>query len=228
MRYALSLVLAAATALAQAPSGKGENEKLTVEAKGYFTREAATAALGVDPGENIVIVEVKVTPKEGETYRLSLDEFLLRSDKDGQRATPLEPAQIAGSSVMVITSRGGTQGQVMQEQRRQPYGIPGIPGGRPGAPPSLPDPSRSTSGSARADNSEARASIEDQKGSKEQAKLLDVLKEKMLPDGEIKAPVSGLLYFSFEGKHKVKQLELVYSKWPPRAHVRFIEPPKAK
>jgi hypothetical protein len=50
----------------------------------------------------------------------------------------------------------------------------------------------------------------------------------MLQDGEIKGPVTGLLYFSFEGKHKVKQYELVYSKWPPRASVRFIEPLKAK
>ncbi len=227
MRYAIAVLMAAGMALAQAPSGKGDNAKVAIEAKGYFTREAAMAALGVDPGENVVVVEVTVTPKGDEPFMLNNDEFLLRSDKDGQRATPLAPTQIAGSSVMVISSQGGTQGQVMSGNRRQPYGVPGIPGtGR--TPQSLPMPNQGAGGAATADTSEARASIEEQKATKEQVKLLDVLKQKMLQDGEIKGPVTGLLYFSFEGKHKVKQYELVYSKWPPRASVRFIEPLKAK
>lgn len=225
-----SLMIASA-ALAQSsvepPSGSGENPKLSIEAKGYFTREAAKAALGMDPGENILIVEVKVTPKPGETIRIDTDEFLLRADNDGQRATPLTPTQIAGTSVMVIGSRQGSQGQVMDGQRRRPYGVPGIPGtGR--TPSSLPEPNQGGVGTSTADTSEATASIQETKGSKEQNTLLARLKERQLPDGEISAPVSGLLYFPFEGKHKVKHFELVYSKWPPRASVRFIEPGKKK
>lgn len=231
--FALSLIIGV-TAFAQntlePPSGKGENPKLTVEAKGYFTREAATAALGMDPGENIVVVEVKVTPKPGETFRLDLDEFLLRADNDGQRAKPLSPTQIAGTSVMVVSSRGGAQGDLMHEQRRTSYGIPGIPRrpGQQGPPPTLPDPTASTTGAATANTSEATASIEEKKGTKEQNVLLETLKKRQLLDGEISGPVSGLLYFPFEGKHKTKHFELVYSKWPPRASVRFTEPDKKK
>ena len=40
--------------------------------------------------------------------------------------------------------------------------------------------------------------------------LLDTLKEKILPQRETNDPVTGLLYFFFEGKHKLKDLELMY------------------
>ena len=227
----LAITLAVAAMAQQAtdpPSGKGENAKVAVEARGYFDRESAKAALGIDPGPNVVIVEVRFTPKDREKMRLDLDEFLLRADNDGQTARPMAPSQIAGTSVMVVGSRGGTQGAPMGGNRRVPYGVPGIPGGPVpgGAPPTLPDPSSSGVGSATADTSEATASIEEGKGSKEQRALLNTLKEKVLPEGEIEGPVSGLLYFNFEGKHKVKHFELVYGKWPPRASVRFVEPKK--
>ena len=39
--------------------------------------------------------------------------------------------------------------------------------------------------------------------------LLDVLKQKVLPEKETEAPVSGLLYFPME-KQKLKDLELWY------------------
>ena len=48
-------------------------------------------------------------------------------------------------------------------------------------------------------------------GSKEQDNpLLAVLKKKALPQIETNEPVSGLLYFFLEGKHKLKDLELMY------------------
>ena len=81
----------------------------------------------------------------------------------------------------------------------------------------------SSFGGATADTSEAQASFEDKKGDKA---LLALLKEKQLPDGELKGPVEGLLYFQIEGKHKVKHFELVYRKAPPRVHLRFVEPKK--
>ena len=40
--------------------------------------------------------------------------------------------------------------------------------------------------------------------------LLGILKEKILPQGETNEPVTGLLYFYLEGKHKLKDLELMY------------------
>lgn len=235
MRTLTLLAMLAGVAAAQTavPAGKAEDRKVALEAKLYLTREEVKQALGADPGPGVVVVEVTVTPRteDGKLY-LDLDEFLLRSDKDGQRARPLLPAQIAGTSVMVITSRGGPGGgPMLGESRRVPYGgIPGVPDqpGRPGGGPprTMPNPQQTQGGSATADTSEAVANIEEQKAGREQNLLLDALKQKALPDGDIDKPVTGLLYFSFEGKHKVKQLELVYRKAPPRVAVRFIEPKK--
>lgn len=224
------LAVAAAAQTVPPPAGAAADKKMAIEAKLYLTREEAKQALGVDPGPDIVIVEVKVTPKteDGKLY-LDHDEFLLRSDRDGQRARPLMPAQIAGTSVMVIGSRGVTSGEpVMGGQRRVPYGgIPGTPGDpRGGPPPTLPHPGQSQVGSPTAGVSEATVSLEEKKAGLGQNELMDALKQKNLPEGEIDKPVSGLLYFSFEGKHRVRQLELVYRKAPPRVALRFEEPKK--
>jgi hypothetical protein len=48
------------------------------------------------------------------------------------------------------------------------------------------------------------------KGDNKQQPLLEVLKQKQLPDKETADPISGLLYFPLEGKHKTKDLELTY------------------
>ncbi len=212
--------------LAPPITGEGQDKKIRIEAQVWLDRAEMKQATGVDPGEGFVVVKVKVTPAEGEEIDLNRDDFLLRSDKDGQRSRPMEPTQIAGSSVMVISSRGGTQGQVMSQQRRVPMGLPiptgGDPRGAPGQ--GLPAPNESpTVGAATADTSEAQASFEDKQGDKS---LLELLKEKQLRDGAFKGPAEGLLYFQIEGKHKVKHLELVYRKAPPRVHLRFVEPKK--
>lgn len=233
MRTLTLLMVLAAMAWSQTaiPAGSAADKKMEMEARLFMTREEATQALGVDPGPNLMVIEVKVTPKteDGKMY-LDLDEFLLRSDRDGQRARPLMPAQIAGTSVMVVGSRGVTSGApVMGGQRRVPYGVPGgVPGADPrgGPPPTMPHPSQSQVGSPTAGVTEATMSIEEQKANQGQNLLMEALKSKALPEGEIDKPVTGLLYFSFEGKHKVKQLELVYRKAPPRLAVRFEEPKK--
>jgi hypothetical protein len=235
MRITIPILVLATVAMAQTaaqpPSGAAADAKMAIEATLYMTREEAKKALGADPGPNVVVVEVKVTPKteDGKMY-LDHDEFLLRSDRDGQRARPLMPAQLAGTSVMVIGSRGITSsGPVAGGERRVPYGgIPGTPGDpRGGPPPTMPHPQQSQMGSPTAGASEATVSIEEQKAGREQNLLLDALKQKVLPDGEIDKPVSGLLYFSFEGtKHRVKHFELVYRKAPPRIALRFEEPKK--
>lgn len=223
----IALLACAAPVFAQtdAPVGVAEDSRARMEARLLLTREAMKAALGADPGENVIIVEVKYAPRKEGKYYLDHDEFLLRTDNDGQRARPLYPSQLAGASVMVISSRGGSQGQIGTERRRVPYGVPGIPGS--GGPPlSLPGQQQPAVGSSTADTSEASASIEDNKSTPEQKALLKLLHEKRLPEGEVEGPVSGLLYFAYEGKHRVKHFEFVYRKAPPRLSVRFPEPKK--
>jgi hypothetical protein len=57
---------------------------------------------------------------------------------------------------------------------------------------------------------EAKATVDDGGKAKEDP-VLAVLKAKVLEEKEISAPASGLLYFSLEGKHKPKDLSLMYS-----------------
>ncbi len=207
--------------------GRASDNKVALDARLYIDKDEMKKLLGHDPGPSIVIVEITVTPAPGTTLKLDREDFLLRSDRDGQRSRPLDPAQIAGSAVMVISSRGGTQGTGMAEERRVPWGVPGIPGGSPtgGPPRGLPMPGQSPNvGTATADTSEAVASVEETQ--KKSNPLLDALNEKLLPDGELDKPARGLLYFLIEGKLRAKDLELVYRKAPPRLSIRFRDPTK--
>ena len=51
--------------------------------------------------------------------------------------------------------------------------------------------------------------------------LLAVLKEKVLLEKETNEPVTGLLYFILEGKHKPKDLELIYKSQGQRLILDF-------
>ncbi|MBI4893594.1 MAG: hypothetical protein HY821_23440 [Acidobacteria bacterium] len=235
MRLIISLLAAASVCFAQKPAakpelhGQGADQKVAIDAVAYLTRDEIKAVLGQDPGESIVVVKVTVTPAEGWKLNLIRDDFLLRSDRDGQKSRPLEPTQIAGTSVMVVGSQGGTQGTGMSEERRVPWGVPGVPGGSPtGAPGAgLPMPGQTPNvGSATADTSGASARIEQREAKSNP--LLDALKAKVLPEDEFEKPVSGLLYFQMEGKLRPKDIELVYRKAPPRVSLRFVDPKKKK
>jgi hypothetical protein len=211
--------------------GEAADEKIGISARVFLDRDSEKQAVGEYPGEGYIVVEVTVTPKGDEKVALDIDDFLLRSDRDGQHSRPLTPSQVAGNSVMVVKSVGGSQGRGMG-QNRVPYGYPGgypgggypgggYPGG--GYPGTYPGTASPTAGSATADTSDASASIEE-KGKGKPNPLLDALKAKVLKDGEIDHPVTGLLYFQIDGKVKPKQLELVYRKAPPRVSVRFVDP----
>lgn len=208
--------------------GQASDSKVALDARLYIDKDEMKKLLGHDPGPSIVIVEITVTPAPGTTLKLDREDFLLRSDRDGQRSRPLDPAQIAGSAVMVISSRGGTQGTGMAEERRVPWGVPGIPGGSPtgGPPRGIPVPGQSPNvGTATADTSEAVASIEENREKKSNP-LLEALQTKQLAAGPLEAPRTGLLYFLIEGKVRAKDLELVYRKAPPRLSIRFKDPTK--
>jgi hypothetical protein len=51
--------------------------------------------------------------------------------------------------------------------------------------------------------------------------VLATLKAKVLPMKETAEPVSGLLYFLMEGKHKTKQLEMYYKGPAGNLSLRF-------
>lgn len=166
-------------------------------------KDAAAKLLGMDPGMDLIVVDLTLVPKNDGKIKIDRDNFVLISRRDGQRSQALHPSQIAGSGGLVVSSRGPGGASGMVNQSRGPIwgGVPGT-GGRPrrvggDGEASVPIDPGGTTATAAKDNSG-------------ESPLLTTLREKELPIAEQSEATAGLLYFIFDGKHKVKDLELMY------------------
>jgi hypothetical protein len=233
-----ALPLAFAAPPATTGSGEGSDRKAAIQATIYLDHDQITQILGLDPGPNIVLVDVKFTPGKGETIGVNRDDFLIRSDRTGEVVRPIEPVQLAGTSVMAVRPEGGLQ-NAPPSRVQLPGGIPWpskrSPSGGSGGGTST-GPNRGNTGTTmrgpdapkEGEEKPAGPTVVDT-GSGKPNPLLDALQQKVLPEGETEKTVSGLLYFQMESrKIRIKDLELVYRKSPPRVSVRFIEPGKSK
>lgn len=183
-------------------SVRGENKLFTIEADLYRDKGEVEQVLGHQVEEGLVVVSVTITPKE--PFKIWRDDFLLRSDKDGQRSEPYDPGQLASSSVLVVSySRQG--GGVMQQENGPVWG--GMGGRQPGRLGGSGVGSGNSATVQQADGAEMSDDPEEAKTSP----LLATLRERVLEEKEISAPVSGLLYFPLDGKHKDKHLWLHYT-----------------
>jgi hypothetical protein len=191
------------------PAGEAANEKIRIRAWLLNDAAAVRRELGSDLGGYYTVVRLEVAPKGAEPLPLHPDDFLLRSDKDGQRCGPLAPSQIAGRGVLMVSSKAG--GGMMAEN-------PGpVWGGWPGPPRRLGGESAVI---GNASESTAQATARNDAGPAEDP-LLATLKSRSLPQGETAQSVSGLLYFLLEGKHKPKNLELQYHGPAGKLSLRF-------
>ena len=221
MRVTLLLCVAGliCTAADKRPvTNEAGNENVDITANPLLTPEQIKAALGSELPPGIIAVEVKIVPKgDDPKVSVSRDDFILLSHKDGQRSGPYSPSQIAGSSVMTVStqSRGGA-GVARQSTGPVWGGIPGS-GGRPRSIDGGESPIVGNTGSAETTTT---ATIKDEKGKKDNP-LLKVLDEKMLPDKETTEPLTGLLYFPLEGKVKPKDLKLLYRGPAGRLSIEF-------
>jgi len=190
-----------------------ENDSLEITAMPIADREAVRQVLGSDLGGHYILVDVRIAPKDGQKIAIHLDDFLLRTDKDGERTTPFAPSQIAGKGALVISEGASSGGGTMAGPVGPTYG-----GGPYGGPPLMNSGGLGVGGSSDA-SGEVSAKV--QNGSKEKPNpMLAVLKEKILPEKETDAPVSGLLYFPME-KQKFKDLELIYTTPSGKLSLRF-------
>jgi len=217
MRFWFSLVFVCSGLFAQSkalPIGSGSNKRVKIEATLSLDKSAVEKAVGHAMEEGFLVVEVRVTPLAGNVL-ISPDDFILRSDKNGERSGAFSPHQIAGSSVMTLNQRS-SGGGVSREENGRVWGP--IGGGRPQR---LPDSSPTIASSGG--TTETVATMSQTRG--KESPLLGALKEKVLAEKESAEPVTGQLYFLMEGKHKVKQLELVYNHNAPetRVFIRFKE-----
>jgi hypothetical protein len=194
-------------------TGEASSKHLDIAAKLYIDKASIRSLIGHELGDGVVVVDVRLVPHSDTPLKIWRDDFFLRSDKDGQRSEPYEPSQIAGSSIMTVTRTGDGGNPVIVEDQGPVWG--GHGGSRPRRMGSTTGFGNAT---VEAGKNEARIG---ESSSEEQNKLLTLLKEKVLPEGEIAQPVSGLLYFPIEGKHKVKQLELHYRGEAAKLDLRF-------
>ena len=194
MRRAFLLALTAVTLAAAEKKplpGKDGNEKLDIEAVLIIEKDEIKSILGQELDPAFVLVKIKVTPKE-EAIKVWLDDFYLFDFSAGSKSQPFQPGQIAGRGKMVVSTvynGGGAQ------SNRPTWGV-GMGGLGSGA------------GNGQAQGT-SKAKIESGAEDKENP-LLAALKKNMLKEVETKEPVTGYLYFSLEGKHKAKDLELYY------------------
>jgi hypothetical protein len=192
------------------------NELVEITATAYADKEAVTKLLGRDPGFPLIVIDVKFTPRLENKVPLWRDDFTLLSHKDGQRSQPLSPSQLAGSGSLMVSSRGYTPGSGMRSgsPTDRPMGYPDITGtSRPRV---LNNEDQLTSGSS------GETKIATDTGAKQKEDpLLAVFKEHVLPEKEVSDTVTGHLYFVLDGKHKLKDLELIYKSQGKRILLDF-------
>jgi hypothetical protein len=182
---AACLGIAVASAETKPLPNQAGNDDLDLTANVLLDRPAIQDAVGADLGPGYVVVRITATPKAGKPLRLSPDDFLLLSRKNGDRSPALDPAQFG-------PSKGGL---VVKPAAQQPGG----------------DGTR-TNGPIWGGVQNRIGDGKDSKDGKSQpAPPIAVLKEKEFPDKESKTPVDGLLYFAIDGKLKPKDVSLIYN-----------------
>jgi hypothetical protein len=186
------------------PIEQTSNDIIEISATPIIDKDQIRQELGSDLGGDIVVVRAQVRPVSDKPVKVSLDDFLLVSGKDGQRSQPFAPSQIAGDTALVLTPQG-TRNAGPGGKAPKWSGIAGPFG---------------LGGGAGSGTSSTDTKVETVHSDKPNP-LLDVLKAKMLPEKEITETISGLLYFQMIGKFKPKDLELHYKGPAGQMALRF-------
>jgi hypothetical protein len=183
------------------PTTSASNDDVEVNATITLPEEEVAQKLGADPGKGIVLVQVRVTPKGEKAFRVSPDDFYLLSHDDGQRSQPFEPAQLAGKGGLVVAQGPGSGG-----------GLASTPGHPIGTSPTgrvQRFPGR-TNGVGNMGSGPGTTSTQANDKDAGNTSLLAALKAKQLQDTTSSDEVSGYLYFPLDGKHKLKNLAVLY------------------
>jgi hypothetical protein len=191
---------------------RGENESVVITATVYAKPDEVKEVLGSDLGGHYIVVSLEVTPRFGKEVAINRDDFVLKTDQDGERSAPFAPSQIAGRGAMVIRQTGGSGGTPMHDNAGPIWG--GYPG-------TIGQPHKIGGDGVGSGGAPEGADAKTRTGSHEKDDpMLGVLKQKELPETKTDKPVSGLLYFPME-KQKIKDLELRYAATGDKITMRF-------
>src|SRR5215472_2940188 len=72
---------------------RGENQDLTLDVTVYLDSDSIKEVLGNDLDGHFVVAQVQIEPKFGKEITIDRDDFMLRTDKDGDRTKPMAPSQ---------------------------------------------------------------------------------------------------------------------------------------
>ena len=203
--FLASALLVSGAAKKTIATGRGENEDLILYVTLYTDPAAVKEALGDDLAGHYIVAEVKVEPKYAKEITIDRDDFMLRTDKDGDRTKPMAPSQVAGRGGLVLTRTDGPSGEGAERSHGWSIGGMGMGGGGVGA-------------GAGPQNTGVKASTE--KANAKDSPLKQMLDAKVLPEKKIEEPVTGFLFFPMENQ-KMKDLELVYGGKENRIRIRF-------
>jgi hypothetical protein len=192
----LPALLLSAAAKKTVATARGENDDVSLEATLYIDGEAVKGLIGNDLGGHYIVAEIKVTPKYGKEVSIQRDDFVLHTDKDGEKAQPFVGNQIAGQTALIVSGE-----EPAKKKSGWTIGGPVMMGG-PGMP---------------TDHGPTGSTV---KNDQQENPLKKVLDSKILPEKKTDQPVNGLLYFPME-KQKMKDLEVLYGGKENRITLRF-------
>jgi hypothetical protein len=185
--------------------GVGSNLDLSIKATIYADPSAVQELLGDSLGGHYIVIKVDLSPNK--KFAIDHDNFLLHTDKDGERSHVYEPTQIAGDGSLVITT---TEDIDKANGKKSSNGgglmIGGMGGGMGSSPGMVGTPKPVSTTMKQATG--------------EKNPILKTLTARMLPQVDIDTPTSGLLYFPME-KQKLKDLELIVTTPSGKIHIRF-------
>jgi hypothetical protein len=185
------------------PETSAGNDQLDIVATITLAEDEVTQKIGADPGKGVVLLDVRVIPKTDKPVLVSPDDFILLAHDDGERSKPFEPSEIAGNGALVVSNTNtGTP-----KKTGSTIGFGGMMAGGGSA---SPGNSKITTLSSKMDTK-----------SQGNTSLLEALKAKQLAEKETTQPVEGYLYFALDGKHKLKNLAVLYRGSAGRLNLEF-------
>src|SRR6266567_1868558 len=195
--FLLPILLLVGAAKKTVATAKGENEDLILTMTLYLDPADVKEMIGSDLDGHYIMASVKVDPKYGKDITIDRDDFVLRSDNNGEKTTPFAASQIAGRGALVIA-------QTEEKTKKRGWSLGGMIG---------------SGGSASSDDDKDRPTPKMVNGEQDNP-LKKVLDSKILPDKKTDQATSGLLFFPME-KQKMKDLELRFGGQENRITLRF-------
>ncbi len=177
------------------PTSTAGNDNLDITVTLTLAEPEVTEKLGVDAGPGIVLAEVRVANKTDHAIQVSPDDFILLAHDDGERYHAFTPNEIAGKGAMVLKTAPSRTGSIGAQPNSTV--VAGIY-----------IPHKTTPAKDSKDGADTSGQMDDKNTGNE--KLLEALKAKQFKGGDTTDSVEGYLYFPLDGKHKLKNMAVLY------------------